>query len=51
MTVFSFKRYALTVPVFLAIDIIRLGGIAGEFYRGQPDFILSLQVNWAAENQ
>ena len=48
MTVFYLKLYALTVPVFFAIDIIWLGLIAKGFYRRQLDFILSPQVNWTA---
>lgn len=48
MTVFYLKLYALTVPVFFAIDIIWLGVIAKEFYRRQLDFILSPHVNWTA---
>jgi uncharacterized membrane protein len=48
LTVFYLKLYALTVPVFFAIDIIWLGLIAKGFYRRQLDFILSPQVNWTA---
>ena len=49
MTVSYFlKLYALTVPVFFAIDILWLGVIARGFYRRQLGFILSPDVNWAA---
>ena len=45
---FYLKLYALTVPVFLIIDILWLGVAAKEFYRSKLSFIVSLQVNWAA---
>jgi uncharacterized membrane protein len=46
--VFYLKLYALTVPVFFAVDIIWLGFIAKKFYRNNLGFILSPQVNWPA---
>mgnify|MGYP002065162331 FL=1 len=42
------KLYALTVPVFFAIDIIWLGFVAKKFYRNNLGFILSPDVNWSA---
>jgi uncharacterized membrane protein len=42
------KLYALTVPVFFAVDIIWLGFIAKKFYRNNLGFILSPDVNWSA---
>lgn len=42
------KLYALTVPVFFAVDIIWLGVVAKGFYRRQLGFILSDEVNWSA---
>jgi uncharacterized membrane protein len=49
MTITYFlKLYALTVPVFFAIDILWLGVIARGFYRRNLKFILSPDVNWIA---
>jgi len=45
---FYLKLYALTVPIFFAIDIIWLGIIAKGFYRRHLGFILSPEVNWKA---
>jgi len=45
---FYLKLYALTVPVFFAIDMLWLGVIAKGFYRKQLGFILSPSINWAA---
>jgi uncharacterized membrane protein len=45
---FYLKLYALTVPIFFAIDIIWLGVIARGFYRRNLGFILSPDVNWKA---
>lgn len=45
---FYLKLYALTVPVFFAIDMVWLGVIARGFYRRQLGSILSPQVNWPA---
>lgn len=42
------KLYALTVPVFFAVDIIWLGFVAKKFYRKHLGFILSPEVNWWA---
>ena len=45
---FYIKLYALTVPVFFAIDMLWLGVIAKGFYRRKLGFILSPEINWAA---
>ena len=45
---FYLKLYALTVPVFLVIDILWLGVVAKGFYRKKLSFILSPDVNWFA---
>jgi uncharacterized membrane protein len=41
------KLYLLTVPVFLAVDLVWLGFIAKDFYRTNLGYVLSAQVNWA----
>jgi uncharacterized membrane protein len=46
--IFYLKLYALTVPIFFAIDIIWLGFVAKKFYRNNLGFILSPDVNWLA---
>ncbi len=38
--------YAVTVPVFFAIDLAWLGVIAKDFYRRHLGHLLSSQVNW-----
>ena len=45
---FYLKLYALTVPIFFAVDIIWLGFVAKKFYRTNLGFILSPDVNWSA---
>jgi uncharacterized membrane protein len=40
------KLYLLTVPVFLAVDLVWLGFIAKDFYRTNLGYVLSAQVNW-----
>jgi uncharacterized membrane protein len=42
------KLYLLTVPVFLAVDLIWLGVIAKDFYRENLGYLLSPTVNWPA---
>jgi uncharacterized membrane protein len=42
------KLYALTIPIFFAVDIIWLGVIAKGFYRRHLGFVLSPDVNWVA---
>ena len=46
--IFYVKLYALTVPVFFAIDIAWLGVVAKMFYQKNLGFILSPNVNWWA---
>ena len=46
--IFYVKLYALTVPIFFAIDIAWLGFVAKKFYRDNLGFILSPEVNWGA---
>lgn len=45
---FAIKLYLLTIPVFFAIDMIWLGGIAPGFYRKHIGFIMAERVNWTA---
>jgi uncharacterized membrane protein len=45
---FYLKLYALTIPVFFAIDMLWLGIIAKGFYRKNLKLILSSDVNWTA---
>ncbi len=40
--------YAITLPVFFAIDLVWLGVVARDFYRRQLGHLLSAQVNWPA---
>ncbi len=42
------KLYLLTVPVFLAIDLVWLGWLARDFYKTNLGYILSADVNWPA---
>ncbi len=46
--IYYLKLYALTVPIFFAVDIIWLGVVAKKFYRNNLGFILSPEVNWSA---
>ena len=45
---FYLKLYALTIPLFFAIDMLWLGVIARKFYRNHLNHILSDSVNWKA---
>jgi uncharacterized membrane protein len=45
---FYLKLYALTVPVFFAIDMVWLGYIAKGFYQQNLAKFLSPNVNWSA---
>ena len=45
---FYLKLYALTVPIFFAIDLLWLGVVAKKFYRSNLSHILSDEVNWKA---
>ncbi|MDO8837123.1 MAG: DUF2177 family protein [Vicinamibacterales bacterium] len=40
--------YAITLPIFFAIDLVWLGVVAKGFYRQQIGHLLSDQVNWGA---
>ncbi|MDH3497527.1 MAG: DUF2177 family protein [Gemmatimonadota bacterium] len=42
------KLYALTLPVFLAIDLVWLGIVARGFYRSQLGDLLRPDVRWGA---
>jgi uncharacterized membrane protein len=42
------KLYALTVPVFLALDAVWLGVVARGFYRGELGGLLRADVRWGA---
>ena len=42
------KLYLLTIPVFLAIDMVWLGVVARNLYKEQLHSLLSPQVNWTA---
>lgn len=45
---FYLKLYALTVPVFFAIDMVWLGIVAKGFYQRELGFLLRPDINWAA---
>ena len=45
---FYIKLYALTVPVFFAIDMVWLGYVARGFYQQNLARFLSPNVNWSA---
>jgi uncharacterized membrane protein len=40
--------YALTLPIFLALDLVWLGLVARSFYQQHLGHLLSPQVNWVA---
>ena len=46
--IFYLKLYAVTVPVFFAIDLLWLGLIARNLYRSNLGHLMSLNVNWTA---
>lgn len=48
MIVFFLKLYALTVPVFLGIDLVWLGVISKGFYAKHLGYLMAPQVNWVA---
>lgn len=43
-----FKLFFIALPVFFAIDIVWLGLIAKDFYRGQIGALMKTDVNWTA---
>ena len=47
-TLFYMKLYAVTVPVFFAIDLIWLGFIARNLYKDNLGHLMSPTVNWTA---
>ncbi len=42
------KLYAIALPVFFAIDMVWLGLVANDFYRGQIGTLMKSDVNWTA---
>lgn len=44
----SLKLYLLTVPIFLALDLVWLGVVARGFYRTHLGYLLSPTVHWPA---
>jgi uncharacterized membrane protein len=42
------KLYAIALPVFFAIDMVWLGLVAKNFYRGQIGFLMKSDINWTA---
>lgn len=46
--IFLLKLYALTLPVFLAVDLLWLGVVARGFYQTHLGAIVSPTVNWPA---
>jgi uncharacterized membrane protein len=49
MTVTRFLLvYAVTLPIFFAIDLVWLGIVASNFYKHHIGHLLSAQVNWGA---
>lgn len=42
------KLYAIALPVFFAIDMLWLGLVAKDFYRGQIGFLMKSNINWSA---
>lgn len=42
------KLYAIALPVFFTIDMIWLGLVAKNFYRGQIGSLMKTDVNWVA---
>lgn len=42
------KLYAIALPVFFVIDMIWLGLVAKNFYRGQIGMLMKSDINWTA---
>ncbi|PJE76473.1 DUF2177 domain-containing protein [Candidatus Uhrbacteria bacterium CG10_big_fil_rev_8_21_14_0_10_48_16] len=42
------KLFAIALPVFFAIDMVWLGLVAKNFYRGQIGSLMKTDVNWVA---
>ncbi|MCF8002640.1 MAG: DUF2177 family protein [Chromatiaceae bacterium] len=45
---FYINLYLLTVPLFFLIDMLWLGVVARDFYRGNLSHLLADQVDWVA---
>ncbi len=43
-----FKLYAITLPVFFAIDMVWLGLISKNLYQRELGYLMKANVNWAA---
>lgn len=49
MTVSRFLLvYAITLPIFFAIDLVWIGVVARDFYRRNLGHLLSPEINWPA---
>jgi uncharacterized membrane protein len=44
----SLLVYAVTLPIFFAVDLVWIGVVARSFYQRQLGFLLSPNVNWPA---
>ncbi len=42
------KLYLIAFPVFFAIDMVWLGLVAKDFYRGQIGLLMKSDINWTA---
>lgn len=42
------KLFAIALPIFFAIDMLWLGLVAKNFYRGQIGFLMKDDINWTA---
>lgn len=42
------KLYSIALPVFFAIDMVWLGLVAKDFYKGQIGFLMKPNINWTA---
>ncbi|MCE9558745.1 MAG: DUF2177 family protein [Armatimonadetes bacterium] len=43
-----FKLFGITLPIFLAIDLLWIGVVAKGFYAKQIGFLFKTNINWAA---
>jgi uncharacterized membrane protein len=48
MNTIFFKLYIIALPVFFAIDMVRLAVIAKSFYQQQIGFLMKTEINWIA---
>ena len=44
----ALSTYAVTLPIFFAVDMLWLGTLAKAFYRRHLGYLLSPEVNWTA---